>query len=294
MRRAILVALLGSSLSGCIVPPPFTTRSEIITAVDSAPIFGPRVELRLLNEVMTIAWDNAARGYTSAGTAGGNSPLGSLIRVARLKRDVYLLQAQLERSGAPLACEVREVAATALGVRFGAHEDGLELRGERAAIVRLLSAILDTCRPLLQIDNFVPSRAELVAGLSAPGLTSGGSCRACAQAGCIQGSVTDESGAAVEGVTVHAQPTSGAGETQTARTDEAGQFFLAGVSEGSYQLKVQNTVYALVWPRPFLVKPGFTYVFDSPFLLKVATVEESITVSIVPRQCSPSGPRKKL
>jgi len=64
MRRVSRVVLLGAatSLIGCIVPPLFATRTQIITSADSTSVFGTQAELRLSDETIVLGWDTK-RGF---------------------------------------------------------------------------------------------------------------------------------------------------------------------------------------------------------------------------------------
>ena len=228
----------------------------------------------------------------------------------RLKSDVYLFQAELDphegyvlipvrisktREATPLVCQVREAVAADFGVRLSAARENhkLELRGDRAGIIGLLASTLP-CTPLFRIDTFLPATTELVAAAAAPGASPTEGCKPCREGGCVQGAVIDEAGAVVPGATIRAEPRSGPTEARTEQSDDAGEFFIKGVPEGSYELVVQITGFASVRSTPaFVVKPGFTFLFESPFVLKVATIQESITVSREPIQCRRGGASTK-
>jgi hypothetical protein len=310
MRKVSRLVVLGAAtnLIGCIVPRPFATRTEIITAADSTPVFGTQAELRIFDQSIVLGWDKATRGYTPRNQGSGSQSPTRALRVARLKSDIYLFQAKFEasegyvlvpvriskaREATPLTCQAQETAAADFGVRIAAGFDHeRELRGDRAGIIGFLATTLPTCTPLFRIDTFEPPRAELVAAAAAPGPSSSGGCKPCSERGCIQGTVTDESGAAVAGVTVRAKPGSPVTTVRTALSNDAGEFHITGLPEGSYRLVVESTGYATILSEDFVIKPGFTHVFESPIELKVAIgPEETIVVFMMPRRCENDGER---
>src|SRR5262245_44513905 len=308
VMKMIRTAVLGvaAGLIGCIVPPPLTTETEVVTSADSTAVFGPRAELRLYGGATTLTWDEAARIYR--GEADG---LVRSVRVGRLKGDVFLFQAHVEElegyalllarvsntnEVTPLACAVDDATAGAYGVRL-MKAQGLQLwaqaRGDRAGILGLLTASLGSCHPLLKVDKFLAPRAELAAAAAGPGrkhVVPG--CRSCPARACFQGTVTDESGAVLPGATIRLDP-SPVG-TKTVESQKSGEFFLEGVPGGRYRLGVQMTGFASVWSQPLSVRPGFTYFFEAPLPLKVATVEESVTISLEPLECGEPriGPKR--
>jgi hypothetical protein len=237
MRRVSRVILLGAatSLIGCIVPPLFATRTQIITSADSTSVFGTQAELRLSDETIVLGWDNTPRTYIPR----DRTDFPRTLRVARLKSDVYLFQAELDphegyvlipvrisktREATPLVCQVREAVAADFGVRLSAaRENHLELRGDRAGIIGLLASTLP-CTPLFRIDTFLPATTELVAAAAAPGASPTEGCKPCREGGCVQGAVIDEAGAVVPGATIRAEPRSGPTEARTEQSDDAGSF----------------------------------------------------------------------
>ena len=91
--------------------------------------------------------------------------------------------------------------------------------------------------------------------------------------GNVYGKVADESGAVLPGATV---TLSGGFGTRTTVTDEQGNFRFLTLDHGSYKLSVAMSGFSTV-NRQVEVRAGQNV--DVPFNLKVASVEESLTVT---------------
>lgn len=296
--RQGLVLAVTLAVTGCIIPRPLTTKVEVIRSADAAQVFGPQAVLRLGQEALVLRWDPSARSYVSQGPSGG---LVTGLRVARLKGDVHLLQVELEgeegywlvpfrvsrtREVSPLACDVRRAAAEEFGVRMGEREAfGLDLAGERAGIIGLLAGVVDSCTPQFQVDTFVPTGGELATQAASVAGGSSGGCRPCPAGACIQGTVTDQTGASVPGATVRAlRP--GGGEAAGARSDENGHFLLTGLADGTVELRIVTPGFSDLKHGPIRVKGGVTYLFDEPFEIEIAHPPfETVAAPQEPRLC---------
>jgi hypothetical protein len=309
MRRMSRVMMLGAAanLIGCIVPRPLTTRTEVIAAADATPVFGDQAKMRVFDKDLVLGWDKVSRAYVPR-TPEAAYTLRTL-RVARLKGDVYLIQAGIDekdyfllpvrvsrtREVTPLACEAPEAWAAEFGVRVTADDYKLELRGDRAGIIGLMASALATCTPLFQVDTFVAPGPELTSVAAALGQDVPG-CAPCPAGvgGCVQGSVTDESGAELPGVTVRLEPRSSTAVAKVAPTNDAGGFFITSIPEGSYTLRLQLWGFAaLETAEPFLVKRGLTSLFEAPFELRVTAVELAIVIEQSPVRCGSQGVRRR-
>src|SRR6187402_1538487 len=92
--------------------------------------------------------------------------------------------------------------------------------------------------------------------------------------GTVEGTVTDEQGAILPGVTA---TLTGPRGVQTATTDEKGVYRFVGVEPGLYTVKVElGTSFA---PQNREVTVGLGKVALVDFTLKVASVSESVTVT---------------
>ena len=302
MRSVSRLALLESvllGLLGCILPRPLATSTEVVGPSNSTPVFGHEANILVFDKDVSLVWDNLTRAYAVQPALGIAD--NARLRVARLKGDVYLFQvARLEKRYAlvparisrtreviPLACSVPEETAADFGIRTIVVEDFfLDLRGDRSGILGLLTGILKTCNPLLQVDKLIPPSTELATEAAAPGRDEAGVCSSCPGGGCVQGTVMDESGAVLPGVTVKLQPQSSGGAAMSAKSDDDGAFLIAAIPQASYLLWLELAGFSnIVSGPPFYVKTGVTSVFDSPFVLKVATVEETITLNREPQRC---------
>jgi hypothetical protein len=92
--------------------------------------------------------------------------------------------------------------------------------------------------------------------------------------GSITGTVQDEQGGVLPGVTV---TIAGSDRTTSAVSDEAGQFRFLNLAPGAYKVSVSLTGFSTVVREDVEVRVGANV--DLPFRLKVATVEETITVT---------------
>ena len=92
--------------------------------------------------------------------------------------------------------------------------------------------------------------------------------------GTIEGTVTDEQGAILPGVTATLTGPRGA---QTVVTDEKGQYRFISVQPGSYKLKVELGTSFAAQTRDVELGLGKTALVD--FTLKVASVSEAVTVT---------------
>ena len=305
IERLVLLAAC-ALVSGCIVPRPLATGTEVIRSADSAPAFGPQAAFHFgQNEPLTVAWEAAPGAYVPRENTGG---LFGAFRVARLKGSVYLLQVQVEeaegyvlvpfqvsqaREVAPLSCDLRRAAAAEFGVRMPSADGALynELRGDRASVIALLVSALEGCRPLLQVDTFVPPGPELAATASPGDGEASVGCKPCPRGACIQGRVTDQTGASIIGATVRVAVRGAAVAPGSIRTNEKGEFLLAGVPDGTCELSVEMTGFAGLKAAAFPVKAGATYLFDDPLEMTVGPDFETTTVSQEPFRCPP--PRRK-
>ena len=97
-----------------------------------------------------------------------------------------------------------------------------------------------------------------------------------AQEASVVGTVTDESKAVLPGVTVTATHVS-SGRTYNYVTNERGEYRLLGLGAGRYEIKAELSGFATVVLSnlEFLVGQNATV----PITLKVATLEESVTVT---------------
>jgi hypothetical protein len=100
--------------------------------------------------------------------------------------------------------------------------------------------------------------------------------QATATTGQIEGTVTDESGGALPSVTVSARNV-GTGFERTASSDTSGFYRLNLLPLGTYEISVQLQGFATVKRPGVTLRVGETLTI--PFPLKVATVEESVTVT---------------
>jgi hypothetical protein len=100
--------------------------------------------------------------------------------------------------------------------------------------------------------------------------------QATATTGQIEGTVTDESGGALPSVTVSARNV-GTGFERTASSDTSGFYRLNLLPLGTYEISVHLQGFATVKRPGVTLRVGETLTI--PFPLKVATVEESVTVT---------------
>ena len=116
--------------------------------------------------------------------------------------------------------------------------------------------------------------ARLFAIMSFALATAAGAAYAQSLYGTVEGTVTDEQGAVLPGVTATLTGPQGA---QTAVSDEKGQFRFVGVSPGLYLLKVELQGFVAQDRNDVTVGIGRTVTTD--FTLKVAGVTESVQVT---------------
>jgi Carboxypeptidase regulatory-like domain len=297
-----LGAALGST--ACFLPRVLTTQVEVITAADSKPAFGPKAELRAMDETLSLVWDPKLGMYR------GSEEIPHALRVARLKGDVFLFQADLgaEDEGyalvpvrissdgvvMPLSCDVPQAAAASYGVLTStSHEYGLALRGDRAGILGLLVSVLPTCRPLTRIEHWMPPTVELAAQAAQAGTGVTPGCQSCPAGACVQGTVTDQSGASLPGAIVSVKPASGAGSPRTARSDDAGRFLVTGLAAGDLVVAAEAIGFAPVVTPPFAVAPSTTYLFESPLELRASLGRESSRQPPPPIACRNRRPSSK-
>jgi hypothetical protein len=95
--------------------------------------------------------------------------------------------------------------------------------------------------------------------------------------GSLRGTVTDESGSILPGVTVELAGQSQIGGVQTAVTDRTGQFRFQNLSPGVYALKVTLEGFKTVIRDGVRVEVGRT--FDVDFRLEVGSLQETVTVT---------------
>lgn len=91
----------------------------------------------------------------------------------------------------------------------------------------------------------------------------------------IQGRVLDPSGAAAEGATVTARQTE-TGTLRTVRTDALGQYRIAGLPVGPYEVQVELTGFVTQVRSGIILRVGQQASLD--FTLEVAPVEETVVV----------------
>jgi hypothetical protein len=295
--------MLAASLlmTGCFVAPPLTTKTEVIVSGDSAPVFGTQAAIRVGQHQLAFRWDTVSHTYVSQPPEGG---LVRAVRVARLKGDVYLLQAALEdetegyalipfrvsglREVMPLACDVPRAAAEEFGVHTGSPDSlVLELAGDRAGIIGVLAGAVGTCKSQFQADTFVPSGRELAPQAAvAEGGASGG-CSPCPSGACIQGTLRDQTGASLPGATIRAAGAGATADSLTARSDARGNFLLAGLPDGRAGVRIELAGFSALKLAPIQVKQGKTYLFDEPFELEIARQPfETTAAPRQPRVCS--------
>jgi hypothetical protein len=106
-----------------------------------------------------------------------------------------------------------------------------------------------------------------------PGLTLRAQPPAAIQAGTIQGTLTDSSGAVIPGVTVSL---SGAGIRKTAQSSDNGSYSFAGLTAGNYTLTVDYPGLERFEKR-VAVKTGQTLQFPIQLRLRVSTQEVTVT-----------------
>jgi hypothetical protein len=296
-----LVFLSSLLLTGCLLTPPLTTTTEVITAGDAFPVFGTQTAIGVGPQQLVFRWDAASHAYRSHSPDGG---LVKAVRAARLKGDVYLLQAEVEeapgefvlvpfrvstaRDVAPLVCDVTRTGAETFGVRAGSEGLSLQLAGDRAGILSLLASVASTCKPQLRVDTFVPSPRELMSQVAAIPNGSSGGCKPCPLGACVQGTVRDVTDAPLSGATIRAAPGSGGGPL-IARSDASGNFLLAGLPDGKVDVRIEQTAFSALKLPPIQVKSGATYLFDEPFRLELAQPPfEQVASPRQPRVCTGS------
>lgn len=305
-KTRLTVPILCASLSAaaCIAPRMlFVTDTEVLEQADSMPIFGDHLDVRYLEKEVALSWDTASRRYVASDPQVEQQDF----RAARLKSDVYLFQGRglLDRftllpirileSGEvdPLACEPTDDLASEFGLALHRSDElSVELHGDRSRIIGFLSALVDTCTPLLHVESLHVPRAELAAHGAARGSVLP-SCMPCSdpRSACIRGSVIDEianTGLPAAEVTVH-HKWSG---SHSVRADSGpkGEFALV-VPPGPLHLSVSLQGFTSVETRPLDVSPGYTYVFESPFSLRETAVQEIIFVPQAPVTCT-AGPAR--
>jgi Carboxypeptidase regulatory-like domain/TonB dependent receptor-like, beta-barrel len=95
--------------------------------------------------------------------------------------------------------------------------------------------------------------------------------------GSLRGTVTDESGSVMPGVTIELTGASQIGGTQSATTDRNGQYRFQNLTPGVYTLKATLGGFKNVVRDGIRVEVGRT--FDVDFKLEVGSLEETITVT---------------
>jgi Carboxypeptidase regulatory-like domain len=95
--------------------------------------------------------------------------------------------------------------------------------------------------------------------------------------GSLRGTVTDESGAILPGVTVELSGQSQIGGAQTAVTDQSGQYRFQNLAPGAYSLKVGLQGFKGILRDGIIVQVGRT--FDVDFKLAVGSLEETVHVT---------------
>ena len=179
-------------------------------------------------------------------------------------------------------------------MRMGAREAfELELAGERAGIIGLLAGVIDSCTPQFQVDTFVPTGGELATQAATAGGSSGG-CRPCPAGACIQGTVTDQTGASVPGAMVRALRPGGGEAAAGTRSGENGHFLLTGLADGTVELRIETPGFSALKHGPIQVKGGVTYLFDEPFEIEIAHPPfETVAAPQQPRLCGGEAPSRK-
>jgi hypothetical protein len=175
-----------------------------------------------------------------------------------------------------LACDVQPAAAAEAGV-VTAKSGGLtvELRGDRAAIIRYLAGLVGSCRPLLQIDVFVPTGKELAAQVS----SAAGQPPSRAS---ILGTVQDLTGASIPDALVRAVARGEPEAGSSVRTGMNGDFVLVEISDGSYRLSIESPGFRTTLSAEIQVQAGCTYAFGDPFRLSVGASGEVMVESRKP------------
>lgn len=188
----------------------------------------------------------------------------------------------------PLACDVPRAAAEEFGVQAGSRESlVLELAGERAGIIGVLAGAVGTCKSPFQIDTFVPSGRELALQAAVVEGGASGGCRPCPSGACIQGTLRDQTGAALPGATIRAAAAGATADSLTARSDAKGNFLLAGVPDGRAEVRIELAGFSALKLAPIQVRRGTTYLFDEPFELQIARPPfETTAAPRQPRVCS--------
>jgi hypothetical protein len=258
-----------------------------------------------MDETLALTWDASLHAYK------GGGDLVKTLRVARFKGDIYLFQAELdsgdegytlvlarvskEGDATPLACEIPRSSDAGFGVRTSAtNAFGLELHGDRAGILGLLGSVLPSCKPLMRFARWTPATSELAAAGAQAGAGGTPGCFECPAGACVQGTVIDQSGAVVPGAVVRVEARAGSGSTRTATADDQrGEFLVTGLAAGSYVATIQLAGFMTVVTPAFTVAPSVTYLFESPFELRVAALEESVTVAQQPIACRKGRPPAK-
>jgi hypothetical protein len=95
--------------------------------------------------------------------------------------------------------------------------------------------------------------------------------------GALRGTITDESGSVMPGVTVELTGASQIGGAQVATTDRNGQYRLQNLAPGVYALKATLSGFKTVIRDGIRVEVGRT--FDVDFKLAVGSLEETVTVT---------------
>jgi hypothetical protein len=187
-----------------------------------------------------------------------------------------------------LACDVPRVAAEEFGVRIGSNEDVmLDLVGGRPGIIGVLAHAVGSCKPQLQIDTFVALGQDLALQAAAPPSGTSEGCRPCPVGACIQGNVTDQSGASIEGARVLAATSDGGSGAPSVQSDSDGNFLLAGLPDGRADLRIELTGFSPLKMAPIQVKRGTTYLFDEPFELSIAGPSSgTVAPAQQPRLCT--------
>jgi hypothetical protein len=110
--------------------------------------------------------------------------------------------------------------------------------------------------------------------------------------GTLTGTVRDQSGAVLPGVTVEAASPALIEKVRTAVTDSAGQYRITGLNPGIYSLTFTITGFNVVKREG--IELGGTATLTVPIEMRVGALEETITVTVRRRSstCRPHSARR--